>query len=277
MFNRRVIILLFLLNATSNPPGYPQTKTEYPFVLNRPAQIGTSFYAEARFAYNCLRDLRVLTRNVFLEPVVIKDEPYYSYNILLGYKRIGIEIGKYFKKYPIGGIYSKGVRSNHTSINGYDESKAKVKIYLKNYYRISFVPIQRDSFNLGINFNFDFENSRFNSSEFIMSKNLNKFSYLISVELESYLSIFLYGPNRGSLSFSYNLINNISVFNETSYLRSAGDYRPCWINVLGFNVSIYNYLNIALYYQYFYDDDKKHLPYNRNNHRFGFQIMLAYK
>jgi len=166
MCSKTLLKLIIYLAIPSCTTGYCQEKRDYPYVLNRPAQKGAPFYLEARYSHNCLRDLRILTRDQFLEPVITKEDPFYSYNVSLVYKRIGLEVGKYFKKYPVGGIYVKGMSEHHTSIKGYDETKACIKNYHKNYFRISLLPMQREFYDFGINLNIDYENSSYNLLEF---------------------------------------------------------------------------------------------------------------
>ena len=248
--------------------GYAQKVDDYPFVLNRYNPIGRKFHAEARFTYNCLRKTLVLTRGSTQSgPVVKKGEPFYSYNIQLVHKRFGIEMGRYVKYYPREGIYVKGHRPDGSWLLGYDLNQVVIKEYSETYGLLTVVPYNEKVFDLGISID-----TR-KIIRIVISKQFKRFSYAINI------NCFYYYDGVTGFSVAYSPFENLSVFEEIVYQGQFGsENNPGYINVFGICAKINSHINMALFHHYFYDeiDKDKVLLYDRNDHRFGFEIKVIY-
>jgi len=264
---RYVFSFILLLSIFSYSKGFSQEVNDYPFVLNRYNSIRKNLHAEAKLTYNCLQETLVLTRSYSdFEPVIKKGEPFYSYNIQLAYKRFGFEMGRYVKYYPSGGIYVKGWRSDGGMIPGYDLNQVVIKEYSENYALFSWVPVQEKVLDFGICMDTKF------MIRFVISKQFKRLSYLLNI---NYLGYFISGMG---LSIAYSPFKNLSIFEEFTFQGSFGsDNNPGYINVLGIYAKVNQYINMVLFYHYFYDDvSHTVIVYDRRDHRFGFEIKLIY-
>jgi len=181
------------------------------------------------------------------------------------YKRFGIEVGRYVKHYPRGGIYVKGHRPDGSWLLGYDLNQVVIEKYSETYGLLTVVPYNEKVFDLGISIDTG------KIIRIVISKQFRRFSYSLNI---NYL---VYDRSGTGLSVAYSPFKNLSIFEEYAY-QGQLENTPGYINVLGIRAKINPHINMALFYHYFYDeiDKDKVLLYDRNDRRFGFEIKVIY-
>ncbi len=236
---------------------FSQNSNSFPFILNNYTSVDEDLNLNGSFSYNYLKiPFYALKTNNGVSNLSNLDD-FYTAALRMNYKRLCLELGKYNINYS-------------TDMSAYN----------KLYFQIEFNIIKSAIVDFGISYIFVPRQAEETFMQFMLTKKLNKFFLSIGIEPPVFYGIIpILGVTANPFfSISYSIVENLDIFEEIKYVRSAGyGIIPTLFNIGGLRYKTTDFLNLSLYYTFYQSVENSELePAGEGDIKIGFRVHLYY-